>query len=166
VDRAADRVAAEVRHVERLGHHPLAGEGGVAVEEDREDERVPPGAEAELLARACDEGHRVHRLEVLGFRDEVDVQAVAGAAPELAHGAEVVLHVASPRRLAGSHVLEAGEDVGGPLPYRVHHDVEPPPVAHPDHGLPGALEDGPVQELVEEGRTNVAPSREKRFVPG
>ena len=37
VDRAADAVALDVAHVERLGHHALAGEGGVAVHEDRED---------------------------------------------------------------------------------------------------------------------------------
>ena len=37
VDRAADAVALDVAHVERLGHHALAGERGVAVHEDRQD---------------------------------------------------------------------------------------------------------------------------------
>ena len=37
VDGAAGLVAGEGRHVERLGHHALAGEGGVAVDEQRQD---------------------------------------------------------------------------------------------------------------------------------
>ena len=37
VHRAAHPVAVEVGHVQRLGEHPLAGEGGVAVEHDGED---------------------------------------------------------------------------------------------------------------------------------
>ena len=37
VDGAADPVALDVAHVEGLGHHALAGEGGVAVHEDRQD---------------------------------------------------------------------------------------------------------------------------------
>ncbi len=42
VDGAADAVALDHREVERLGHHALAGERGVAVDQDRQH-RVAPG---------------------------------------------------------------------------------------------------------------------------
>ena len=37
VNRAADAIALEHRHVQRLGHHPFAREGRVAVDDDRKD---------------------------------------------------------------------------------------------------------------------------------
>ena len=76
VQRAAGRVAVEVREVERLGHDPLARERGVAVDQDRKrDGRVvdPAAARPVGLLRprpALDD--RVDSLEVAWVRRERD----------------------------------------------------------------------------------------------
>ena len=105
VDGAADPVALDVAHVERLGHHALAGEGGVAVHEDGQH-RVGLGVVDLVLVgphHALD--HRVDGLEVAGVGGQLDLDAVAGPALELADLAEVVLHVARALRPAvGSSV--------------------------------------------------------------
>ena len=52
VDRAAGRVAVERLQVERLGDHALAGEGGVAVEQQRHRDAAGCGAAAGRSARS------------------------------------------------------------------------------------------------------------------
>ena len=112
VDRAADVEAGEVGQVERLGERPLAGEGGVAVEEDRH--HLPPrvAAAPRLLGAHPADGDRIDRLEVAGVGDQVDRQLAAVAGAEGAGRAHVVLDVAGPHDAARIDVLEAGEDLG------------------------------------------------------
>ena len=49
VDRAAGAVARQLREVQRLGDQPLAGEGGVAVDQDRDAQPAVPVVEPALL---------------------------------------------------------------------------------------------------------------------
>jgi hypothetical protein len=76
VDRAADVVARHRREVERLGHHALPGEGGVAVEEHRQHLRARLVAALVLLRPHHALDHRVDRLEVAGVGGEADDQLV------------------------------------------------------------------------------------------
>ena len=66
VHRAAYAVALDLRHCERLGHHSLAGEGGIAVQQYRED-RIGPVVVGRDVVHSCS-GHslddRIHRFEV------------------------------------------------------------------------------------------------------
>ena len=72
VDGAADPVALDVAHVERLGHHALAGEGGVAVHEDRQHREGVGVVDLVLLGPDHALDHRVDRLEVAGVGGQLD----------------------------------------------------------------------------------------------
>ena len=66
VDRAAGLVPGELREVERLGDQPLAGERGVAVDQDRQAQPAVLVLEPPLLGPHPPLDHRVDRLEVAG----------------------------------------------------------------------------------------------------
>ncbi len=158
VHRAAHPVAGELGHVQRLGEHPLAGEGGVAVEDDREHPVVAPlVAEPHLLGPHAAERHGIDRLQVARVRDQMDVDLVAVAAGEVAGRAHVVLDVAAAEGAARIDVLEAGEDLGGGAADGVHHHVQPAAVAHRDDHLLGAALGGALEHLVEAGEQRLDP---------
>ena len=135
VDRAADAVALDHRQVERLGHDALAGEGGVAVDQDRQH-RVAPGRIDEVHLGPGQAGDdRVDGLEVRRVGGQLDLDGVAAPADELAGLAEVVLHVA--RALGGLGVdvaLELLEQLLVGLADDVHEHVEPAAVGHAHDG--------------------------------
>ena len=167
MDRAAGRVAVERLQVERLGDHSLPGEGGVAVEQDR-DRRVRVAVNVRPLAgrlggpgRPFDD--RVHILEVarVGLQPDDDRLSLGELVGPL--GAVVVLDVAGPAlrdrgdRLQRGGALELGEDrlVGAPEVVREH--VQPPAVRHPEHHLARALRGRQLDQLVEHGHGHVEP---------
>ena len=100
MDRAAGAVAAEPREAERLRHHALAGEGGVAMQQHRDHLLAVGVAELELLGAGLAEHHRVHRLEMRRVRGQRQMHLVA---VELAvrRRAEMVLHVAGAADVVG-----------------------------------------------------------------
>jgi hypothetical protein len=78
VDGAAGAVAGQLREVERLGDDALAGEGGVAVDQQRHDLAALGGVAADALAGAglaLDD--RVDDLEVGGVGGEADLDLLA-----------------------------------------------------------------------------------------
>ena len=120
VDRAGGAVAAQARQAEALGHHALAGEGGIAVDEQRQHagallERHDVAARLVgvlvLLGARLAEHHRIDDLEVRGVGGQRQVHLVA---VELAvgRGAEVVLDVAGALDVVGRRraALELVED--------------------------------------------------------
>ena len=111
VDGAAGAVALEAREAEALGDDALAGEGGVAVQQDRQHLGALDVAALRLLGADLAEHHRVDRLEVarVGGQREVDGVAVELA---VARRAEVVLDVAGALDLLGleAAALELVED--------------------------------------------------------
>ena len=167
VDGAADAVAPQGRQVERLGHHALAGEGGVAVDEDGQH-REGLGVVDEVLAgpdHALD--HGVDGLEVRRVRRQLDRQADARAAHELARRPQVVLHVA--RALGGGGVevaLELPEDLAERLAHQVGQHVEAAPVGHAQDRLlvPGGRRR--VEHLVEQGDQALGPLEAEALVAG
>ena len=120
VDGAAGPVAAQAREAEALGDHALAGEGRVAVQQDRHHLGALDVAALRLLGAHLAEHHRVDRLEVarVGGQAQVDGVAVELA---VARGAEVVLDVARALDLLGlvAAALELVED----RPVGLAHDV-------------------------------------------
>ena len=151
VHGAAHVVGVEPRHVERLGHHALAGEGGVAVEQDGQAVGAPAVADAVLLAAHAALHDGVDPLEVAGVEGQRDVHPARRGHP-VARVAQVVLDVAA--RVAaqvGGAVEELGEDLGGRLAQHVGQHVEAPAVGHADDDLGDAGARGALDEPVEQG---------------
>ncbi len=174
VERAARRVAVEVREVERLGDHALSGERGIAVDEDREcDGRI-----VEPLARravglvgprpSLDDG--IDRLEVARVRRERDVD-LAVRRDALAVRAEVVLHVAGAAlgvradRLEHPLALELAQDRLVRAADDVREHVETAAVRHADHGLVRTALGGEPDRLVEHRHEHVEPLDRKLLLP-
>ncbi len=156
VDGAADAVPLQLRHVERLGDDPLPGEGGVAVDEDRQRPGSPGVPQAILLGAHPPLHDGVHPLEVTGVEGEREVHLVL-VGPLTEHAidreAEVVLDVAAAVVEIGllvQLVLELGEDLGGGLLEDVGQHVEPPAVGHPDHDLADAGTGCPFDQPLEQ----------------
>ena len=82
MDGAAGAETLELRHLEALMHHALAGEGGVAMQEEAHDLGAVAVILLRLLGPHLAEHHRVHRLQMgrVGGEAEMHVQ-IAGKLP-------------------------------------------------------------------------------------
>ncbi len=166
VDRPPGAVSGKLRELEGLGHHALAGEGGVAVDEHRQHVEAPVCAQHVLLGPHHPLDHGVDRLEMRGVRRQRDRELGPGPGHELARRPLVVLDV--PRaldRLGIEIALELPEDLAVGLAHDVGQDVQPAPVGHAEHGLgrPGAgafVEDG-----VEEHDGRLGPFEAEPLLP-
>ena len=95
MQRAAGAVTGELGEVERLGDDALAGDGGVTVDEQREDFGARLGVAADALAGAgfaFDDG--IYDLEVGRIGGETDFDLGAGSGRQDGFVTEVVFHVA------------------------------------------------------------------------
>ncbi len=137
VDGPAGRVAAELGEVEGLGDDALTGEGGVSMEEQREDQVVAARPELVLTGPGDALEHRVDRLQVAGVGRHLDAEPPAVRGGVLATGAQVVLDVTG--EVAGVVGLlvadELVEDGGEVLLGGVGQHVQPAPVRHAEHDL-------------------------------
>ena len=174
VEGAARRVAVEALEVERLGNDPLAGERGVAVDEERQgDGRVvePRAARPVRLlgtGPALDDG--VDGLQVARVGDQRDVD-LARTRRAGAGGGEVVLHVPGPAfRIDDEGVvrplsLELAEDRLVRAPDGVGQGVEPTAVGHPDHHLVGTRCRDRLDRLVDHDDEHVEPLERELLLP-
>ena len=148
VDRAAGPVAGEAGEIEGLGHHPLAGKGGVAVEQYGQYRKRIPGAVLQLrpgpllapqpilFGTGHAHHHRVHRLQVGGVGGHGDGNRGAVAGDEGPHRALVVLHVAGTLHRVGIQIaLEFFEDLSVGLAHDVGQHVEATAVGHAHDGF-------------------------------
>src|SRR5271166_3018367 len=154
VDGAADAVAGQVRHVQRLGDHTLAGEGGVAVQHQRHHREALFTVLVQQILLGPNQAlrHRVHGLQVrrVGRQRYLNV-VVAEHLYVDSGGAEVVFDVAGAVRLGRVQVaLELAEDLRVGLADDVGQHVEPAAVWHRDddfvQAVLGALVDGRVHQ--------------------
>ena len=135
MDCSPDLVAVKVAEVEALGHDPLTGEGGVAVDQDRDDLLAVDGVLKDALAGAgLAENDGIDRLEVAGVGGEVDL----GLLPLLVAAGglvtKVILHVAAGVAKFGIvFVTELVEDDGKGLLEEVGQDVEAASMGHAKH---------------------------------
>ena len=166
VQRAAGRVAVEVREVERLGHDPLPRERGVAVDQDRKrDERVvdpAAGRPVGLLGPRPALDHRVDSFEVAWIRRQRDRHLAVRGGPR-SGGREVVLDVAGAAllvhhdRVDRSFALELPEHRAVRVAGGVHEDVQPPAVGHADHDLVRSHRRRQLDRLVQHRHHRVEP---------
>ena len=133
--RAAGEEAARLRQLQRLHHHPLTGEGGIPVYQQRQDP-LRVGVAAALLARAHRAfDHGIDDLEVRGVEREHRVHAAVGSA-QVRGEALVILHIAraaQATRVVGA--FELGEQLRRGFAEQVHEHVEPAAVRHADDGF-------------------------------
>ncbi len=158
VQRAARRVAREALQIQGLGDHPLAGERGVAVDEDRQRDRriVEAGARRAigLLGPGPSLDHRIHRLQMARVRRDRHLDLATGGDPR-ARGRQVVLHVAAAalrvdhERVVGALPLELAQHRLVRAADGVDEGIEPAPVRHPDHDLVRAARRRQLDRLVE-----------------
>ena len=132
VEGAARLVTGELGEVERLRHRALAGEGGVAVDEERQHLAAGFGIAADSLpgaGLALDD--RIDDFEVGGVGGEANLDLLAGGGFEDGFVAEVVFHVAvAPdgiRDVVFGKLLE--EDLER-FPHHAGEDVEAAAVGH------------------------------------
>ena len=167
VQRAADRVAVERLQVQGLGDDALAGEGGIAVQDDGQ-RRVVVEMRVRALAgrlqragRALD--HRPDVLEVagVGLQPHDDRGLVGQLVGAL--GAVVVLDVAGPalrdrrHRLDRRGALELPEDRLVAAAEAVREHVEPAAVRHAQDHLARAVGGRELDHLVEHRHGHVEP---------
>ena len=164
-------VARQAREVEGLGHHPLAGEGGVPVDQQRQDRDsrrpgrpwrsgVPSvgGASRSCLARAIPSttGSTASRCE--GLEASVTGRSLPERPVNLPDRPLVVLDVAGPLHRLGVEVaLELLEDLPVGLADDVGQHVEPAPVGHAHHRLGRAGHGRLVQQGVEQDDGRLGP---------
>ena len=115
VDGAAGLVARQPRQIERLGHHALAGEGGVAVNQDRQrhvgvEVRPPRLADSGAGRARHADHHGIHRLEVAGVRRDRDDDVLARAVADARTCARVILDVAGPSEVDRGTRRDASPD--------------------------------------------------------
>ena len=174
VDRAAGVVGAEPRQVERFGHDALAGEGGIAMDQDRHaagrlELRRSRFVSGRSRSSRHPEHHGIDRLEMTGIRRHRDDDVHCGAAFDRSPRAGVILDVAGPRHvflehLAGHRLLELGEDLRVRLVQDVRHHVEAAAVRHPEQDVADAELRRVADDFVEDGHEHVEPfDREARL---
>jgi len=171
MNRSARRIARKPRQVQRLGDDALAGERGVAMNENRDGDGAVEVRGAALPgarpggARHADRD-RIDRLEMARVRRHRDVHVPARSGGA---GARVILHVAHPsevgaERLRGDRVLEFREDLRVRLVEDVREHVEPSAVRHREHAVARAVVGRAADDLVEDRHEHVEPlEREARL---
>ena len=165
VERASGAVAVEGLQVQRLRHHALAREGGVAVDQHGHHHRRVVNRLATLAARlvgaraALD--HRVDDFQMARIRGESDRDPLAAGELVGARRAVVVLHVAGAalgHRGIGLEVLlalEFHEDRLVRAAHRVRQHVEATAVRHAENHLARAGSGRARHRLVEHRHEHV-----------
>jgi hypothetical protein len=136
VEGAADAVALELGHLQAFMHDPLAGEGGIAVEEDAHDPGALDIALLPLLRPDLAHDDGVHGLEVRRVGGEREMHLAAVGQDPVGRGAEVILDVARAQDVvAAGRTLELAEDRGIGLAHDVGEHVEPAAMRHAEDDL-------------------------------
>ena len=149
MDRAAGAEALGPRHGETFRHHALAGEGGVAVHQERQHRGARGLVVALLLLGArLAQHHRIDRLEMRGVGGQRQMHLVA---VELAvrRGAQMIFHVARALHFAmglAEPPWNSWKMLAIGLGHHVGEHVQPPAMRHAEHDflhaqLAAALDD-------------------------
>ena len=167
VNGSAGAVAAKLRKIENLRDDALAGECGVAVDENRQDGEAPVSPVLEVLARADDAlQNAVRRFEVRRVRREIDAGRLACRGGVRPLGSQMVLDVA--RALDGALVdesVEFSEDLLVLLSRDVRQDVEPSPVGHRDRNRIEAVVGGAGKYGVKRGNERFPAFEREALLP-
>src|SRR6185369_293672 len=148
VNGAADRVACEIRVVDGLGQNTLACEGGVAVNEERQEFLCSVGASAVVLGACAANGYRVDGFKMARVGNQVDVNLRAALRFVLAGGADVIFHISAAQHAAGIDVFKLGEYFFGLTLCDVNDHVKATAMAHAEDQFLRAELTGGVEKLV------------------
>ncbi len=147
---AAGVVARQLTHLDDFVHDTLAGNGGVAVNENGQDVVVLRAVERIGLGAGEAQYHGVHGFEVRGIGQEFEVHVLAVRGFHLGGKPEVVFHVAVAETLVGDiFAFKFGENLFVGFPKGIGQHVQSSAVGHADHdflyrnfGLHGGADDG------------------------
>ena len=136
MQRAAGAVAAQTRKTETFGDHALAGEGGVAMQQERQHFLALVVVALVLLGPHLAEHHGIDDLEMRGVGGQRQMHAVLVELP-VGGGAEMIFHVARAFDLVGMGraALELVEDRPVGLAHDVGEHVQPSAMRHADDDL-------------------------------
>ena len=168
VDRSAGAPPGQFRKAEGFEHNPLAGEGGVAVDQHRDHPRALCVVLIFLLAADDSLDDRIDQFEVAGIGAQADVDAAALAGGAIVGVAEVIFHIAvalalsvgcdGSGKFAEEHFIRLVQHVG--------EHIQPPAVGHA-HADFLHTDLGPfVDQDVEQGDERLGAFHENRFVRG
>ncbi len=136
VDRPAHGVARQIGIVQCLRHDALPGKCRVPVHQQRQILFFPAFSGAVLLGASAPDGHRIHRLQMAGIRNQMDVNLVPAASRRTRRWRPCdTSRRRRPARCAGPHLQSAAKtSSSGPLRH-LHNHCQPPAMAHPHHQL-------------------------------
>ncbi len=163
VNGAAGPVPLQLGKVEGLGHHPLAREGGIAMNQNREHPLVASSSGGILAGTTLPLHHRVHGLQVGGIEGQGEVDGAAGCHLPVTGEPLVVLNVAIPDD--ADVVGKLRKDVLQGLAEDVRQDIEPPPVGHPQDEIGDAMLRGPRHHHIQKRDEGLAPLQGKALLP-
>ena len=154
VDRAAGLEAAGLGHLEGLHDHALAGEGGVAVDQDG-GHQVPAVVPPAVLAGAHRAlHHRPDDFQMGRIEGQRQVHLPAWG-HDVGGEALMVLDIAG-AHLGGHLAVKLVKQVPRVLAQNVDQHVQAPAVGHADHGLQHSLGAEPLQQFVQAGNQGLA----------
>ena len=167
MNRAADAVSGEVGEIQGFGDHALSGEGGVSVEQQRQDAGAVVVAELALFRARLAEDERVDRLKVRGVRRQREMNAPSGEGA-VGGGAEVILHIAGAALKFGFGRLaaELGEDGGEGFIHDIGEDIEASAVRHAEDDLFHSAERGVSENLFQGGDGGFGAVESEAFCAG
>ena len=165
VDGSAGVEVPCLRHLEGFRHDALSGEGGIAVNQHREN-LVPLDIAAAVLTRPNGSLHDgIDDLQVRRIEGEHHMNVVAGRS-HVRGKAHVVLDVAGAAELAQIAVRgELGEKFLGRLAENVDQDIEPPAMRHPDHDFLDAPVPCGADHVVENRNQRLAAFQREPLLP-
>jgi hypothetical protein len=167
MERAPGLVAGELGEVERLGDDPLARDGRVSVDQEREHAPSLLGIAADPLARprlALDDGVDDFQVRRIGRKPHLDL--VARCRREDRFISQVVLDVAVAAHGVGDVVLgELLKELVEGLAHHAAEHVEPAPVGHSHHDLLDARLRAVVDHRVKRGDDRLAALKREPLLP-
>jgi hypothetical protein len=136
MDGAAGPVAAQTRQAKALGDNALAGKGGVAMQQHRQDPGSVGVAGLVLLGARLAQHDGVHRLQMAGVCGQRQVHRIA-VEFAVRRGAQMVFHIARPFDILGleAAALEFVEDRAIGLAHHIGEHRQPAAMRHADHQL-------------------------------
>ena len=164
VDRAAGLEAPGLGHLEGFHDHPLAGKGGIAVDQYGGHEVAGVVASPVLAGTHGTLDHRADDFQVGGVEGQGQVHFPARG-HDVGRKALMVLDV--PRAGGGGHLaVEFIEQVPGILAEYVDQHVQAATVGHADDALQHAVSAQPLQQFVQAGNQGLAALQAKPLGAG
>jgi hypothetical protein len=170
---SAGRVAGQAREIQRFGDDPLAGERGIAVNENRHRDGAVELRGAALVDASSSRsrhptatGSTASRWLGLGGI----VMYICPSRPRRPR-ARVVLHVTHPteigaQRPRSDRIFELRENLRVRLVEHVRQHVEPATMRHGQHRVPGTMTGRAADDFVEDRHEHVEPLEREAVFPG